>query len=58
MTLDWATTDVPGSLTVTGDSADSASHPAGNGRCSRCERMLPECGCPGVTGEVQPAPGD
>jgi hypothetical protein len=44
----WTTLQVPGSLAVTGDPRDTASHlPAAGGRCPRCERMQWEQKCPG-----------
>jgi hypothetical protein len=46
----WTSNQVPGSLTVTGNPADTNSHQSTGGRCPRCERMLTEPACPGVAG--------
>jgi hypothetical protein len=49
----WTTTQVPGSLAVTGNPADSTSHQqSADGRCPRCERNRWEVPCAGVLGEV------
>jgi hypothetical protein len=56
MTLTWTTATVPGAMT--GTPADTNTHPTVSGRCERCERQPAECGCPGIAGNVTPAPGD
>jgi len=50
--LAWTSNQVPGSLSVTGNPADSAVHQsAAAGRCPRCERRRQELQCPGVIGD-------
>jgi hypothetical protein len=49
--INFTSNQVPGSLSVTGNPADSNSHPqSADGRCPRCERMRWEIQCPGVAG--------
>lgn len=51
--INWTTAQVPGSLTATGNPADSNSHQqSADGRCPRCERQRWEMACPGVLGEI------
>jgi len=45
---------IPGSLSVTRNPADSASKQSTSGRCPRCERMHHEQPCAGVQGELHP----
>lgn len=52
MTTAWTSNTVPGSLTVTGASADAAGSQSTSGRCPRCERRRSEMACPGVPGEL------
>lgn len=51
--LAWTSNQVPGSLTATGNPADSNSHQqSADGRCPRCERQRWEPQCGGVLGEL------
>jgi hypothetical protein len=51
-TIAWTTTNVPGSMTPTGNQADTTVLHASSGKCARCERWPWEGACPGVLGEV------
>jgi hypothetical protein len=51
--LAWLTSQVPGSLAVTGVSADTTARvSSADGRCPRCERARWETPCNGVDGEI------